>query len=106
MSTPPKPSTPDPTALSYRELQQQLQSIQVRAFALFEDAAQQAEADPARADAAYLHAQEQAKPLLQQGEALRVELVKRARQRARRAWMVVWVALGLLAAIIVLQIAR
>lgn len=97
---------PDPAALSYRQLQQQLQSIQVRAFACFEDAAQQAEADPANADAAYLQAQDRAKPLLQQGEALRMELVKRARQRACRAWLVVWIALGLLAAIIVMQIAR
>lgn len=98
--------TSDPTTLSYRQLRDQLQAIQVRAFACFEDAAQQAQADPGRADAAYLHAQEQTRPLLQQGEALRVELVKRARQRARRAWMVVWIALGLMLAIVVVQIVR
>lgn len=98
--------TPDPASLSWRQLQQQLQSIQVRAFACFEDAAQQAEADPSHADAAYLQAQTKARPLLQQGEALRVELVRRARQRARRAWMVVWIALGLLLAIVLMQLAR
>lgn len=96
----------DPASLSFRELKQQLQSIQVRAFALFDDAARQAEEHPEQADAAYLHAQQQAKPLLAQGEILRKELVRRARRRAARAWMVVWVALFALVVIVLWQIAH
>lgn len=76
----------DSQRLSLQALQTQLHSIQERAFAIFNQAAERAEQRPDQADAIYLQAEGEARPLLAQGDALRKELIQRARQRARRAW--------------------
>lgn len=77
--------------LPLRDLRARLEQSQKQAFSIFEHAAERAQADPRRADAIYLQANDQAKPVLANAESLRQEFVRRMRRRAARAW---WVAIG------------
>lgn len=84
---------PDPRMLSNTELDARLHDLQRRAFALYEAAAQRAEAQDG--EAAYAHAETQAAPLIAQAKALNEERVRRLRARARR-WRHAATAVGAL----------
>ncbi|MCD9027176.1 hypothetical protein LDO26_02965 [Luteimonas sp. BDR2-5] len=79
------------TPLSNAELVRQIQDLQARAFEVYEDAALQAEADPARAEAIYRQAEQRAAPLIESARVLNDERVRRLRARARR-WRIIALA--------------
>lgn len=85
-------NTPSPTELTHAQLDAQLHALQKRAFAIYEDAALRAEADPAQSDAAYARAEADAAPLIAQAKALNEERVRRLRGRVR-LWR--WLAIAI-----------
>jgi len=88
-------NTPAPDAMSNADLQREIQALQKRAFEHYEDAALQAEADPARAEAIYARAERDTAPLIARASTLNDERVARHRRRAvrwRRAALAIGVA--------------
>lgn len=77
-------SATDPGAMSNAELAREIGSLQARAFERYEDAALQAEADPARATMLYARAEQETAPLIARATALNDERVARYRRRAAR----------------------
>ncbi|NYZ61777.1 hypothetical protein [Luteimonas deserti] len=73
-----------PGTLSNAEIAREIQALQKRAFERYEDAALQAEADPARADAIYARAERDSAPWIARAGALNAERVARYRRRAAR----------------------
>ena len=96
-----------PQALSNAELVQRIEDLQSRAFALYEDAALQAEADPTRAEAIYRQAEHRAAPVIESARVLNDERVRRLRVRARR-WRSIAMATAVVgsAALLWLVVAR
>ena len=90
----------DLAALTHAGLEARLHALQKRAFEIYEDAALRAEANPARADAAYARAEEEAAPLIAQAKALNDERVRRLRKRAR-TWQSLAVAIAVIGAAMV-----
>lgn len=74
----------DPRCLTNPALDARLRELQKRAFDLYEEAAQRAEAEPYHRDAYYAQAQERVAPLLIQAKRFNDERVRRLRLRARR----------------------
>lgn len=74
----------DAGALSNADLDARLRELQQRAFAVYEAAAQAAEANPgADGDAAYARAEAEVAPLIAEAKSLSDERVRRLRRRAR-----------------------
>jgi len=90
----------DPAALTHAGLETRLHALQKRAFELYEDAALRAEADPARAEAAYARAEEDAAPLIAEARALNDERVRRLRRRAR-TWRWLAIAIAIIGATVI-----
>lgn len=93
----------DPKQLPQRELRARLEALQKQAFSIFEQAAENAQSEPTRADAIYLHAEKQARPLITEGDELRREWVRRARRRARIAWLGAGIAALVFSALIIFR---
>jgi len=74
----------DPSALSNADIAREIETLQKRAFERYEDAALQAETDPARAETIYAKAERETAPLIARATALNDERVARYRRRARR----------------------
>ena len=73
-----------PETLSNAEIAREIQALQARAFERYEDAALQAEADPARSEAIYARAERETAPWIARATALNDERVARYRRRAQR----------------------
>lgn len=87
--------------MSQRELRSRLEALQKQTFTIFEQAAAHAQSQPEHANATYLQAEKQARPLIEEGDALRREWVRRARRRARLAWYGAAIAAAVLFMILV-----
>jgi hypothetical protein len=93
------PSAPD--ALSNADIAREIQALQARAFQRYEDAALQAEADPARSAAIYAKAEQDTAPWIARANALNDERVARYRRRAQR-WRRAALVIGVVGTAVVL----
>lgn len=93
-------SAASPDTLSNAEIAREIQSLQKRAFERYEDAALQAEADPARSEAIYARAERDTAPWIARATALNDERVARYRRRAQR-WRRAAMSIGLVGACVV-----
>ena len=93
-------SAASPDTLSNAEIAREIQSLQKRAFERYEDAALQAEADPARSEAIYARAERDTAPWIARATALNDERVARYRRRAQR-WRTAAMVIGVVGAVFV-----
>lgn len=93
-------SAASPDTLSNAAIAREIQSLQKRAFERYEDAALQAEADPARAEVIYAQAERDTAPWIARATALNDERVARYRRRAQR-WRTAALVIGLVGACVV-----
>ncbi|KPN17422.1 hypothetical protein AO715_05070 [Xanthomonas sp. Mitacek01] len=87
--------------MSNADIAREIQALQARAFERYEDAALQAEADPARSTAIYAKAEQDTAPWIARANALNDERVARYRRRAQR-WRRAAVVIGVVGTAVVL----
>jgi|GEM_PF-1016083 len=90
-----------PDTLSNADIAREIASLQKRAFDRYEDAALQAEADPARSEAIYAKAEQDTAPWIARAQSLNDERVARFRRRAQR-WRRAALGIGVVGTAVVL----
>ncbi len=90
-----------PDTLSNADIAREIQTLQARVFERYEEAALQAEADPARSEAIYARAERDTAPWIARANALNETRVARYRRRAQR-WRRAALAIGVVGTAVVL----